>query len=281
MSEASKNLSMWLVKLYEHPLKALEDCRESYARSAGAHTEKLYESIGFMTAFVHHLNSDERSLSEFRDHRFWASNARATSSKHLSIMAVRFLLGAGEAKGALYEQARSYAKLVEFFLSEKTEPSAIPEVLRRKTIYGLLDQLAKGGVKKAGVVSARSNSDESDSSVSSDESDTGEADDASESDSDPEDDGEQDSSDNADDSTEPPLAAERRCGVSVLGAFTYRAKEISEQGKMPLLAAVKPEDWAKLVRYLKEGRVEVVCSGNVGEDEWVEVICEKVRRSRT
>ena len=148
MSEMSKRLSVWLVRLHKHPVKALEDCKESYARSAGAHTKKLYESIGFMTAFVRHLNSDERSMKEFREHRFWASNTRATSSKHLSIMAVRFLLGAGEAKGALYEQARSYAKLVEFFLSEKTEPSAIPDVLSGKTIYGLLDQLAKGGVKK-------------------------------------------------------------------------------------------------------------------------------------
>ena len=116
--------------------------------------------------------------------------------------------------------------------------------------------------------------------MSSDDSDSDDSDDASESDAGLELDEEQGSS------TLLMTAQSRRPQLNLRGespAGVHLATRESDYGAGEN-AGSRCSDvggLGKFVRYLKQGRVEVVYSGNVGEDEWVDVICEKVSRSKT
>lgn len=134
-------LSNLLEMLKREPIHALNRCRDRYQASAASHHETVYEIIAFNVEFVLRLRNSERDQQDFLTHEYWVGKPQGPKKKNLSRLATMYVLGAKESRGALYEQALIYTKVVDHFLGIDIKAEDIPAELKRKPIYKLLDQI--------------------------------------------------------------------------------------------------------------------------------------------
>lgn len=136
---------MPLVKLLqllkEFPMYALRSCRDAFQTSAKTHNETVYETIAFIVAFYLELYDSPEKRNEFLADKYWEDKPQPPKEKNLVRLTAMYMVGATQSKGALYVQALEYTKVAKYFIALGVEPEAIPEELKRKPIYRIIDEL--------------------------------------------------------------------------------------------------------------------------------------------
>ncbi len=138
---ARPNLQSLLNRLKHNAISAIQQCRAQYEKSEKAHHECVYDVIGFVAAFVAHLRGTPSEARKFLADEYWVDKPYEPQEKNLVRLATMYALGAKESKGALYQQAVTYTKVVEHFLKAGTDPIDIPGLLKQETIYKLIERI--------------------------------------------------------------------------------------------------------------------------------------------
>ena len=275
---ANAAIDLWLLQLEQNPVDALEQFRADFQRSESTRSIRLYQSIAFLVLFVATLAKTPAHEHAFRTHKFWNGSQRVINSKRLPLLAVRFVLGAKSAEGALYEQARSYAKVVEFFRENQADPYDVVNRLERRGIYGLLDELSD--TEKNDRVAPSSSGDESDENRSSDDesgsddsSDDGRGHQPTQTSSDDESEGEAGSVGSSDQTSD---------AVGSRGwwqAFLARCKEIYDSGNVPIVISGSWSDLEDLKRRSQQQSAKISVSQDKSADGWSHFACDSVERT--
>lgn len=123
-----------------------------HTQSQQKYADVVYSSICFAFDFVNVLQHSQPDLERFLKHDFWSGKKHLTVEKQLPRLVLRFIVGANTAKGALYEKARAYAQVVEYYLSLEFSTADMQEDLKTITLEGAYER-----IKQRKQVSSSSN----------------------------------------------------------------------------------------------------------------------------
>lgn len=132
--EQTPALARLLRSLKINPIAAIQDCEAQYHSALKSHNERLKQVIAVAVGFVTVLLEQPKTRTEFFELEWFGGGIRTPSDEKLPRWVMRYLLDCDEATGALYEQARSYAVIVQHFLDEGTEPNLVYEELSKATV---------------------------------------------------------------------------------------------------------------------------------------------------
>lgn len=135
------HLKPLLRQLDQDAMGALRACQTQYATLERTHHERICDMIGFIAAFVAQVRATPSDMRKFLRNEYWDGKPQEPKPKNVVRLATMYVIGAKESKGALYQQALTYAKVVDYFLSIGTTVTDIPAFLRRKKIDHLLDEI--------------------------------------------------------------------------------------------------------------------------------------------
>ena len=115
-------------------ISQLENRQAVHKQAEEKYGDTVCRSISFAYNFVHAVRQDNSELNRFLEHDFWADKKLTKDAKHLPRQVMRFILGAESTSGALYEKARNYAQVVEYYLSLRLSPANMEADLSKTTL---------------------------------------------------------------------------------------------------------------------------------------------------
>lgn len=127
-------------KLDDSPTEALEDCQKQYGKVEDFHANATHELIGFLCAYGAAIKDSPQLTNELLMHKSWPK--RKPKEDDVTLAATRFAMNAWETKTEVYERARIYSKVIDYYLSIDVDPADVPDRLAVTKIAGVLKELA-------------------------------------------------------------------------------------------------------------------------------------------
>ena len=135
--EASHIFEHLLRSVEDTPIDAIRECRSLYRKAERTHNQRLYETLAVAAAFVIKLRNSPENRAAFLKLEFFDDLRGTPSDDDLPRLVLRYLLGAAKPKGALYEQARSHAQVVQHFLDQDIPPQELLGRLSEASVHSI------------------------------------------------------------------------------------------------------------------------------------------------
>ena len=122
----------------------IENKQKIHAQGETKYDDLIISSISFAYEFVQNLRQSQSELKRFLTHPFWEGKNHEKADKQLPRLAMRFIVGAETTGGRLYEKARSYARVVEYYLSQDLSPANMQADLRETSLEEIYEKIKSG-----------------------------------------------------------------------------------------------------------------------------------------
>ncbi|GJD41930.1 hypothetical protein [Methylobacterium bullatum] len=127
--------------LNDNAMDALVCCRNQYGDSRRQRENNVYETVGFLSAYVADVRNSNVLEDELYNHECWTSYGYKPKRGEVTRTAVRFVLCNYRTHTPLYEKARVYSKVIDYYLAKNMTPADIVVQLREEKLAGVLENL--------------------------------------------------------------------------------------------------------------------------------------------